>query len=138
MPLSDATSRSFPLPHPCCACPSPPHCCACPSPPHCCACPPPDTSTSHPTAALYHPQPLPPPLRAGVGAVMLDELHERSLDGDLALTLLLDARRTLNPGLRVVVASATLGGGLAERCAEVWGRAYGVLQVCVGCETSQK
>ncbi|KAG1662111.1 hypothetical protein FOA52_012972 [Chlamydomonas sp. UWO 241] len=57
----------------------------------------------------------------GVGAVLLDELHERSLDADLALALLLDAQRTLNPKLRVAVASATLGGGLAQRCVEVMG-----------------
>jgi ATP-dependent helicase HrpB len=47
-----------------------------------------------------------PQLR-GVGCVIIDEFHERHLDGDLALALVarLRARR---PGLRLVVMSATL------------------------------
>ena len=44
----------------------------------------------------------------GVGLVIFDEFHERSLDADLALALTLDARATLNEGLRVLVMSATL------------------------------
>jgi len=47
------------------------------------------------------------PLLKGVSAVVLDEFHERHLEGDLALALLkqLQARR---PELRIVVMSATL------------------------------
>lgn len=44
----------------------------------------------------------------GVGLVIADEFHERSLDVDLALALTLDARATINPELRVLVMSATL------------------------------
>src|SRR5689334_5980112 len=44
----------------------------------------------------------------GVGLVVFDEFHERSLDVDLALALALDARANLNPELRVLVMSATL------------------------------
>ncbi len=44
----------------------------------------------------------------GVGLVIFDEFHERSLDADLALALTLDARANLNPALRVLVMSATL------------------------------
>ncbi|MDP9139711.1 MAG: ATP-dependent helicase HrpB [Pseudomonadota bacterium] len=44
----------------------------------------------------------------GVGLVIFDEFHERSLDADLALALTLDARAALNPELRVLVMSATL------------------------------
>ncbi len=44
----------------------------------------------------------------GVGLVIFDEFHERSLDADLALALTLDARATLIPDLRVLVMSATL------------------------------
>jgi ATP-dependent helicase HrpB len=44
----------------------------------------------------------------GVGLVIFDEFHERSLDADLALALTLDARATLNESLRVLVMSATL------------------------------
>lgn len=44
----------------------------------------------------------------GVGLVIFDEFHERSLDADLALALTLDARENLNPALRLLVMSATL------------------------------
>ncbi len=44
----------------------------------------------------------------GIGAVVLDELHERHLDTDLALTLLEKLRRGARPDLRIVVMSATL------------------------------
>ncbi|MGQ0621010.1 MAG: ATP-dependent helicase HrpB [Panacagrimonas sp.] len=44
----------------------------------------------------------------GVGLVIFDEFHERSLDADLALALTLDARANLNPELRILVMSATL------------------------------
>ncbi|GAA1834816.1 ATP-dependent helicase HrpB [Pseudonocardia ailaonensis] len=46
----------------------------------------------------------------GVGAVVLDECHERHLDADLLLTLLLDAREGLRPDLPVLAASATVAG----------------------------
>ena len=48
-----------------------------------------------------------PSLR-GTGCVVVDEFHERHLDGDLALALLARLRRTTRPDLRVVVMSATL------------------------------
>jgi ATP-dependent helicase HrpB len=44
----------------------------------------------------------------GVGLVIFDEFHERSLEVDLALALALDARANLNPALRLLVMSATL------------------------------
>ena len=44
----------------------------------------------------------------GVGLVIFDEFHERSLDADLALALTLDAAASLNEDLRVLVMSATL------------------------------
>lgn len=47
----------------------------------------------------------------GVGLVIFDEFHERSLDADLALALTLDARETLRPDLRLLVMSATLDTG---------------------------
>ncbi|CAK9885981.1 MAG: ATP-dependent RNA helicase SrmB [Candidatus Erwinia impunctatus] len=40
--------------------------------------------------------------------VLLDEFHERSLQGDLALTLLLDIQQGLRDDLKIVVMSATL------------------------------
>src|SRR6478752_6847815 len=43
-----------------------------------------------------------------VGAVVLDEFHERHLDGDLALALLRRLQTSARPELRLVVMSATL------------------------------
>ena len=47
------------------------------------------------------------PYLKGVAAVVLDEFHERHLEGDLALALLKRLQRT-RPDLRIVVMSATL------------------------------
>jgi len=44
----------------------------------------------------------------GVGAVVLDEFHERHLDGDFSLALLRRLQNTARPELKVVVMSATL------------------------------
>ncbi len=49
------------------------------------------------------------PELSGVAAVIFDEFHERSLDGDLGLALALDAR-ALRPDLRLLVMSATIDG----------------------------
>jgi ATP-dependent helicase HrpB len=46
----------------------------------------------------------------GVSAVILDEIHERSLEADLALALCLDAQVMLRPDLRLLAMSATLDG----------------------------
>jgi ATP-dependent helicase HrpB len=43
----------------------------------------------------------------GVAAVLLDEVHERSLDSDLALALCCDLQRVLRPELRLLAMSAT-------------------------------
>lgn len=48
-----------------------------------------------------------PELR-GVAAVVFDEFHERSLDGDLGLALARDTQSALRPGLKLIVMSATL------------------------------
>ena len=45
---------------------------------------------------------------AGVSAVLFDEVHERSLDNDLALALTLDAAGALRDDLRLLAMSATL------------------------------
>jgi len=50
------------------------------------------------------------PALEGVGAVLFDEFHERNLQADLGLALLLQARRALETDLRIVVMSATLDG----------------------------
>lgn len=46
----------------------------------------------------------------GVAAVILDEIHERSLESDLALALCLDLRQQLRPELRLLAMSATADG----------------------------
>lgn len=50
------------------------------------------------------------PSLPGIGAVVLDEFHERSLDADLALAFTLEARAALRDDLAVAVMSATLDG----------------------------
>ncbi|HET6607629.1 MAG TPA: DEAD/DEAH box helicase, partial [Rhodopila sp.] len=46
----------------------------------------------------------------GVGAVILDEIHERSLESDLGLALCLDLQRMLRSDLRLLAMSATADG----------------------------
>lgn len=59
------------------------------------------------------------PALAGVGAVVLDEVHERHLDADLTLALLVDIRANLREDLSLVAMSATVE---AERTAALLGR----------------
>ena len=56
------------------------------------------------------------PELSGVGAVILDEFHERSLNADLSLMMLLEARLLARPDLKLIVMSATME---AERICEV-------------------
>lgn len=44
----------------------------------------------------------------GIGAVIFDEFHERSLNADLGLALTLEIREALRPDLQLLVMSATL------------------------------
>jgi ATP-dependent helicase HrpB len=46
----------------------------------------------------------------GVGLLIFDEFHERSIHADLGLALTLDARTHLRPDLRILIMSATLDG----------------------------
>ncbi len=48
-------------------------------------------------------------------AILFDEFHERSLDGDFGLALALDVQQALRPDLRLVVMSATLEGERLSR-----------------------
>ncbi len=48
------------------------------------------------------------PELTGVGLVIFDEFHERSLSCDLSFALALEVRRALRPDLRMLVMSATL------------------------------
>ena len=84
------------------------------------------------------------PELSGVDAVILDEVHERSLDSDLLLALLADARAALREDLTLVAMSATLdadrlrrilggsSGGTSDRAAplvEVPGRLHPLEEV---------
>ncbi|EHR49388.1 ATP-dependent helicase HrpB [Saccharomonospora marina XMU15] len=60
-----------------------------------------------------------PELR-GTSAVLLDECHERHLDADLLLTLLLDVRGGLREDLRLLATSATVA---SQRLADLLGGA---------------
>jgi ATP-dependent helicase HrpB len=51
------------------------------------------------------------PSLEGVGLLIFDEFHERSLQADLGLALTLQARELFRPDLRVLVMSATLDAG---------------------------
>ncbi|MEZ6096418.1 MAG: helicase-related protein [Pirellulaceae bacterium] len=51
------------------------------------------------------------PFLEGTGTVVLDEFHERTLELDLVLGLLLRLQQTVRPELRIVVMSATIDCG---------------------------
>jgi ATP-dependent helicase HrpB len=56
----------------------------------------------------------------GIGVVLFDEFHERSLEADLGLALALDCQHGLRGDLRILPMSATLDGA---RVAQLLGRA---------------
>ena len=68
----------------------------------------PDTRIEVVTAGLLLRRLQRDPELSGVDAVILDEVHERSLDSDLLLALLADARAALREDLTLVAMSATL------------------------------
>jgi ATP-dependent helicase HrpB len=71
----------------------------------------PRTRIRYVTEGLLTRRLLASPTLPGVGAVVLDEIHERHLQGDLALALLRRLQRTARPDLRLVAMSATLDAG---------------------------
>ena len=71
----------------------------------------PDTRLRFLTEGVLTRRLLDDPELKGVGAVVLDEFHERHLDGDLALALLRRLQKTSRPTLRLAVMSATLATG---------------------------
>jgi ATP-dependent helicase HrpB len=67
-----------------------------------------DTRLHVMTEGVLTRQLLDDPYLEGVGCVVLDEFHERSLHTDLAVALLREIRQTVRPDLMIVVMSATL------------------------------
>ena len=55
------------------------------------------------------------PELTGGGLVILDEFHERSLQADLALALLLDVQQGLRDDLKLLIMSATLDNGRLQQ-----------------------
>src|SRR6185312_6030258 len=68
----------------------------------------PGTSVVFQTYGVFIAQMLKDPSLPGVGAVLLDEFHERTLECDLALAWLKALRKSRRPDLKLVVMSATL------------------------------
>ena len=82
----------------------------------------PDTRIEVVTAGLLLRRIQRDPELSGVDAVILDEVHERSLDSDLLLALLADARAALREDLTLVAMSATLD---ADRLRRILGGSSG-------------
>ncbi|NHO32692.1 ATP-dependent helicase HrpB [Acetobacter fallax] len=59
------------------------------------------------TEGLFLRRLLSDPMLDGVACVIFDEIHERSLDADLALAFALDLQQALRPDLRLLAMSAT-------------------------------
>jgi ATP-dependent helicase HrpB len=75
----------------------------------------PATRIRYVTEGLLTRRLLASPTLPGVGAVVLDEFHERHLQGDLALALLRRLQRSARPDLRLVAMSATLDAAPVAR-----------------------
>jgi ATP-dependent helicase HrpB len=60
------------------------------------------------TEGILTRQLLDDPGLSGIGAVVLDEFHERSIHTDMAIALLCEIRKSLRPDLLLIVMSATL------------------------------
>src|SRR5687768_11664841 len=60
------------------------------------------------TEGILSRQLLADPFLDGIGCVILDEFHERSLHTDLAIAMLREVQQTVRPDLMLIVMSATL------------------------------
>jgi ATP-dependent helicase HrpB len=70
----------------------------------------PDTRILVVTEGILSRMILDDPELSGIGAIIFDEFHERSLDGDFGLALALDVQAALRPDLKLLVMSATIDG----------------------------
>jgi len=71
----------------------------------------PETRIRVVTEGILNRQLVSDPFLEGVGAVVLDEFHERSLHSDLAVALLREVREAVRDDLILVVMSATMDAG---------------------------
>ncbi len=84
------------------------------------------------------------PMLEGVGAILFDEFHERSLDADLGLALALDAQSGLREDLRLLAMSATLDGARVAKLmrdapvVESAGRAFPVETLYLGRDPNER
>ncbi len=62
------------------------------------------------TEGVFRTRIIADPELSGVSAVLFDEVHERSINGDFGLALALEAQEAFRPDLRIVPMSATLDG----------------------------
>ena len=69
-----------------------------------------DTRIEVVTEGIFSRMILDDPSLDGIGCVIFDEFHERSLDADLGLAFARDAQSVLRDDLRILVMSATLDG----------------------------
>jgi ATP-dependent helicase HrpB len=67
------------------------------------------------TEGILTRQMLADPFLTGVGAVLLDEFHERSLHSDLAVAMLREMQQTVRNDLLIIIMSATLEATAASR-----------------------
>ena len=74
-----------------------------------------DTKVVYQTYGVFVSRLLRDPLLPGVGAVLLDEFHERTLECDLALAWLKTLRAHGRPDLKIAAMSATLDAGDLSR-----------------------
>lgn len=70
----------------------------------------PDTRIEVVTEGILTRRLIDDPELSGIGAVIFDEFHERSIHTDLGLALCLEARGALREDLRLLIMSATLDG----------------------------
>ena len=76
----------------------------------------PNTRIEAVTTGLFLRQLQGDPALPGIAAILFDEFHERTIEGDMALAFALEAQAGLRDDLRLVVMSATLDGeSVAQR-----------------------
>lgn len=89
----------------------------------------PDTKLTYLTEGLFLRRLTEDPALPGVGAVVLDEFHERSRYTDIAIAALKELQTLERPDLRIIVMSATLDANAVSQFLELDGRPAPVISV---------